>query len=151
MYFLPISDLAALKKPAHIVITIGLNGCSLMSESDFKYEYKCLIHTLKNASPGTEIFLNSIFPVATHAKVTNESVDRANGWISSIADEENLPYLDTNSRLKNDYGKADASLLDSVDGIHWNKHGCQKIMEVLKDALQKYMPSSLPSPCSNPF
>lgn len=143
-YFLPISDLVALKKPSFLVITLGLNGCAMMSENDFKEEYTRLIHTVKNASPTTEIFLNSIFPVAKCAKVKNSDVDRANGWISDIATKKNLAFLDTNTLLKNEYGEADPASVDSVDGIHWNEKGCRKIMEVFQIALQKYMSSPLP-------
>ena len=150
-YFLPVSDLAALKKPANIIITLGLNGASLMSENDFKTEYTLLIRALKCASPDTKIFLNSIFPVANHAKIKNEAIDLANTWIADIASQEQLPFLNTNSLLKNEYGEADPTLLDSVDGIHWNKRGCQKIMEVLQDALQAHLPSSLSHSSSAAF
>ena len=142
-YFLPLADLAALKKPKNIIITLGINGAALMSENDFKEEYTLLIHTLKKASPSTGIFLNSIFPVAGHAKIKKETIDLANTWIKDVASEERLPFLDTNSLLKNEYGEADPALVDSVDGIHWNKRGCQKILEVLKIAIQKYLPSPL--------
>lgn len=149
-YFLPISDLVALKKPSYLIITLGLNGCAMMSENDFKAEYTHLIHTVKNASPATEILLNSIFPVAKHAKLKNSVIDRANSWISDIATEENIVFLDTNTLLKNEYGEADPTLVDSVDGIHWNEKGCRKIMEVLQIALQKYMCSPLPHHFSSP-
>ena len=142
-YFLPLSDLAALKKPANIVITLGLNGAALMSENDFKEEYTLLIQTLRKASPNTRIFLHSIFPVANHAKIKNETVDLANAWIADIALKEQLPFLDTNSLLKNEHGKADPTLVDSVDGIHWNQKGCRKIMEVFQNVLQKHLLSSL--------
>ena len=149
-YFLPISALSALKKPSCLVITLGLNGCAMMSETDFKEEYTRLIRTVKNASPTTKILLNSIFPVAKHAKVANSAIDRANGWISDIATEEDLVFLDTNTLLKNEYGEADPALVDSVDGIHWNEKGCRKIMEVFQIALQKYMSSTLPFQFSSP-
>lgn len=135
-YLMTIGDAVALAEPPALLITLGVNGCMMMSEADFKAEYSALLDTVLSASPETRVILNTIFPVAEHARVDNRSIDRANRWISSLAERYGITFIDTNSLLKNKNGFADTSLVDSVDGIHWNKNGCKKIMEAIANALE---------------
>ncbi len=142
--FLDLETLTAYLRPDCIVITLGINGCSLMSDEDFIAEYRALVDTLKAASPDTQLVLHSILPVAERAKVTNARIDEANRMIRAIAESYGLPYLDTNSLLKTESGFPDPSLLDASDGIHWNKKGCQKIWEVMWYACEQLAKTPLP-------
>lgn len=133
--YIPLRHLAALTQPETIVITLGINGCSMMSDADFSSEYRYLVETLSECSPSSRIVLNSILPVTDTAKVSNADIDRKNRLIRLIADDYGLLYIDTNSPMKNQAGVADKTKMDSPDGIHWNYDGCKEILGYIYDAL----------------
>ncbi len=144
--FLDLPTLTSLLHPDVILVTLGINGCSVMSREDFVTEYRALIDTLKAASPDTRLILHSILPVSRDARVDNASIDKANLAIAALAREYGLPYLDTNALLKTESGYPDPHLLDPNDGIHWNKAGCQKILEAIWNALEAL--AKTPTPLS---
>ena len=133
--YIPLRHLAALTRPQTVVITLGINGCSMMSDADFSSEYRYLVETLSDCSPNSRIVLNSIFPVTETAKVSNADIDRKNRLIRLIANDYGLLYIDTNTPMKNQNGVADKTKMDSLDGIHWNYDGCKEILGYIYDAL----------------
>ena len=134
---LPLIDLSALIKPAKMVITLGVNGCALMSKEDFKAEYTDLISALKKATPDTRIYLSSIFPVARHSRIKKDSLELANGWIKEIALEQRLSFIDAYRHLCDADGYAPSELVDSADGIHWNQAGCRRIVAVFEKLMEE--------------
>ena len=60
---IPITDAIGRAKPEYVVLTIGVNGVSMMDEDSFKTEYTALIERIKSVSPDTKIICNSIYPV----------------------------------------------------------------------------------------
>lgn len=133
IYSAKIRDLCEYVRPLAIVITLGVNGCSCMSEDDFKYEYASLVEVIKEASPDTRIFLNSIYPVSRHSKkISNQAIDNANRIIAQVANDCNVEYIDTNSKLKGADGFAHDHLIDQGDGIHWNRAGYERIIELIR-------------------
>ncbi|MBQ7377232.1 MAG: hypothetical protein IJW71_02800 [Clostridia bacterium] len=134
---LSLIDLSALIKPAKMIITLGINGCALMSKEDFKAEYTDLISALKEATPKTRIYLSSIFPVARHSRIKKASLDLANRWIKEIASEQSVSFIDTNRHLCDADGYAPSELVDSADGIHWNQAGCRRIVTVFEKLLEE--------------
>lgn len=132
VYSAKIGDLCEYVRPIAIVITLGVNGCTCMSEDDFKYEYSSLVEVIKEASPDTRIILNSIYPVSKQStKITNQEIDIANRWIAQIARDNSVNFIDTNKILKASDGFAPDDLIDSSDGIHWNRAGYKRIVEVV--------------------
>ena len=132
IYSAKIADLCEYVRPIAIVITLGVNGCTCMSEDDFKYEYSSLVEVIKEASPDTIIILNSIYPVSRRStKITNQERDTANGWIAQIAKDNKVKFIDTNKKLKASDGFAPDDLIDPSDGIHWNRAGYKRIVEVI--------------------
>ena len=134
---IPLKELSALIKPSKMIITVGLNGCALMTKTDFTEEYCSLIDAVLEASPDTNIYLSSIFPVAENAKISNQKIDLANTWIAEIATRRNLPFLNLNPHLKGDDGNAVKTLVDSADGIHWNRAGCHKIVSLFRELIEQ--------------
>lgn len=131
-YSAKISDICAFIQPRLLVITLGINGCTCMSEEDFKFEYSSLIDTVRAASPQTRIVLNSIYPVSKCCqKITNADIDTANEWIESVAAEKLVEFIDTNSVLKDSDGFAPDALTDPSDGIHWNREGCLRLIRTI--------------------
>lgn len=121
-----IKDAVALKKPEYMVITLGVNGISFMSEDYFKKEYGKLISSIQDASPDTKIILQSIFPVATNYEslksINNELIDTANRWIVELADSYGTKYVDTNSALRGSDGWLISSYQNG-DGLHLTAEG----------------------------
>ena len=82
---IPITDAVGRAKPDYVVLTIGVNGVSMMDEQQFKEQYTALIERIKSVSPGTRIICNSIYPVeamyeAKDNGINNAVIDRAAGY-----------------------------------------------------------------------
>lgn len=133
---IPITDAVELAKPEYVVLTIGVNGVSMMDESSFKTEYTALVERIQSVSPDTRIICNSIYPVEAsyEAKgngINNEVIDRANGWILQIAEATGTRYADSASVLKGSDGKL-VSDYGNGDGIHLNADGFERVLGYLR-------------------
>ncbi len=121
-------------KPEILILTLGVNGANNFSETAYKTYYKKLINGIEEASPDTKIILQSVFPVTAdyEAKaITNEGIDRLNGWVLEIAQECSLSYLDTQSVLKDASGAQKAEFSEG-DGVHMNAAAYKKIVEYIR-------------------
>lgn len=140
---LDIAEAVAKKKPKYLLLTFGLNGAvGNMSKGAeyFKGCYEKLISRLKEASPDTVIMLQSCFPVSKDMDVSNYSVsvdllnsyiDRTNEWTAMLANECDLPYLNTAEVLKNEDGFL-KSCYDSGDGFHLNTEAYRKVLTYIR-------------------
>ena len=136
-------EAAARKRPKYVIMCFGLNGAVQnikRGEDYFKACYKKLINAIKAASPETKIILESAFPVAKNIDMSaysidqetlNEYIDTINNWTYSLADEENLRYIDTakilkdnNNDLKNEY--------QAGDGYHLTKTAYEAILYYIR-------------------
>ena len=131
---LTIEKAVATKKPAYMVITLGINGVATMEEDNFISDYKALINRILDANSNTQIILNSIFPVARAYKllgsINNEKIERANSWVYSLAEELDLRYLDSASILKDDEGWM-MSKYDAGDGLHLKPEAYKAIVQYI--------------------
>ena len=133
---IPITDAIGRAKPEYVVLTIGVNGVSMMDENSFKTEYTALIERIKSVSPDTKIICNSIYPVeamyeAKDNGINNTVIDRANGWILQIAEATGTHYTDSASVLKGADGKL-VSDYGNGDGIHLSAVGFNRVIDYLK-------------------
>ena len=130
-----IPEAVALHKPKMILITVGINGVALWDEAKFKGEYAHLIDEIREASPDTEILLQSILPIAPSyahwGMITNASITAANAWILEVAEECGLHYLDTFSVLVGDDGNIRPELVRN-DGLHANDEGLRLALEYIR-------------------
>lgn len=98
------------RKPKILVITLGVSGgAGFMPEEKFVAVYKEMIKTVRENSPETRIFVQSILPLSDRSvlhykKLSKEAVKAANEWIRRLCEEENIPYIDTHSLLCDDSG-----------------------------------------------
>ena len=61
---LKISEAVGYKKPQILVITLGVSGgAGVLSERDFKAIYSRMLCSVKQASPATKIYVQSILPL----------------------------------------------------------------------------------------
>ncbi len=133
---LSISDCAATAQPEYLVITLGLNGISILDETQFKEYYTGLVQAIQAASPNTRIICQSIYPVIdakTTDDIKNEKIKAANGWILDVATQTGTCYLNTYDQLTDDSGNLAAQYIDDdSDGIHMNANGYNAILEVVR-------------------
>ncbi len=131
-----IIEAAGIKKPEIMVITLGMNGISFMDEKNFKTVYASLIQGILEQSPNTKIILQSIFPRAqsvneNYASITQDMINTGNVWISELAQECGVYYLDTQTILKDESGYLRAEY-GVQDGIHISKEGYLAILQYIR-------------------
>ena len=137
-------DLDSLQKAVSIgadyqglIEIVGLeNGVSYCNEERFKAYYKDLIKAIQEASPSTNIILQSVFPVSRSAEksspnISNDRIDEANRWIAEICEECSVKYLNTASALKDKNGYL-AAEYDSGNGIILNAAGYKTVIQYIK-------------------
>lgn len=131
---LTVAEAAAKYKPPVLVVTLGTDwGVSYLGETDFKHAYRKLIRAIRASSPDTAIILQSIYPVTeTCSVLSNAQIDRANGWVVELAQDEGCSYLDTCRMLKDDSGALAARYCDSADGIHLNRAAYEVILAYIR-------------------
>lgn len=97
--------------------------------------YRRLIDLIHEATPQTQIVLQSVYPTAQKRAANLESftvdkVDRLNGWIQTLAKEQSLPYLNTASVLKGDDGWL-IPTYHNGDGMHLNTAGFNAVLNYI--------------------
>lgn len=135
----------ALRKcaPKRILLSFGLNGAVQKYQKGkdyFKDCYKALLDIIKTASPDTQIFIQSAFPVAKNIDMTSYTVDSAtlnqyintlNCWSAELASEYQIPFLNTAECLRGD----DGYLLHSYqagDGYHLTAAAYVEILNYIR-------------------
>lgn len=130
-----IGDAIGIKRPKMVVLTLGVNGVSSLSEEDFKKYYQGLIDVIKKESYETQIILQSIYPVCDYYQYVNsismEKINRANGWIAQLADANDIYYLNTISALVGENGYLTETYCNG-DGIHISKEGFNVVLEYIR-------------------
>lgn len=124
----------ALKKPEYLLVTLGVNGVSLLGEEDFTSFYSSMVDALMAASPDTKIILNSIYPVGASYgdnSINNEKINAANGWIRNIAQEKGLRYLNSASAITDANGYLPEGY-DNGDGLHPNPETYGMILDYIR-------------------
>lgn len=123
------------KKPSMMVITLGVNGVSMMDEDYFKSEYTALVEGIQETSPDTRIILQSIFPVAENyehlGSINNEKITQANQWVLAVAEETGVHYLDTQSVLKGEDGWL-PNEYQNGDGLHLNETSFGLVLDYIR-------------------
>ena len=126
-----------LYKPQYVIITVGLeNGVAYCNEEKFKEYYVELVSAIKEASPSTNIILQSILPISKQTEkdnpnISNDRIDRANKWILDICEESSVKFLNTASALKDSSGYL-ISEYDSGDGITLNEAGYAAMIQYIR-------------------
>ena len=120
------------KKPAMMIITLGVNGVSFMDRESFISEYTDLVTDIMELSPDTKVIIQSIFPVAKNyeylGSINNEKITRANTWLLEVAENTGARYLNTISVLMG----SDGYLIDAYqngDGLHLNADGFRLVLD----------------------
>ena len=135
-----IAEAVARLKPQNLVITLGIDYGVYYYRNDlsvFAKYYERLLDDIAAAAPDTRIYLQSIFPVSEACKsITNEMIDNANAAIRTLAQKRNLPYLDTQSVLRDERGFLKKEYCYSEDGIHLTSGAYEAILAYISTQVQ---------------
>ena len=131
---LSIPECAERSRPEILIITLGLNGFGACTEESYKGHYRDLVLSIWEASPGTEIILNTIYPVADsyeyQSLINNEKICEFNGWIESLAEEMGCRFLNGFEALAVD-GKLPENLQNG-DGLHLAGEAYALVMQYIR-------------------
>lgn len=112
-------------KPSKIFLLVGINDLIFEKKTEaIAIIYRNIVANIRNATPDSELFLQSVLPVNNTLKKTGvENVDimHLNTKIAQIAKAYALPYLDIYSELTDASGNLSPQFTE--DGIHLNALG----------------------------
>ncbi len=134
-------------KPPVLLLSFGLNGIVGFHSDEERYLrcYSTLIRSIQAASPGTQIVLQTIYPVAEkQAEWRFKSApEEINSWIRSLnarlaelAESEKVPLWDTASLLSDESGFLRAEF--SSDGIHLTEAGYTVILQYIAERAEEF-------------
>ncbi len=131
---LSIPECASRARPEILIITLGLNGFAAFTENSYREACTSLVESIREASPNTEIILNSVYPVADsyeyQSLINNEKILVFNGWIERLAEDLGCRYLNAFDALAVD-GKLPENLQNG-DGLHLDGKAYVKVMEYVR-------------------
>lgn len=123
-----VSDVGKIK-PKYIYIMLGSNdiGFANMTPDRLIANYDKFVKGVKDASPASVIFLQSVFPVTKAFEVkrpayTNENIDGYNARISQMAAENGVRYLNVAEALKDENNDLRHEISPG-EGMHIEKKG----------------------------
>lgn len=111
----------AVRQPKKIFIEIGVNdfstGGTVVSAFD---NYRGIINAIKEVSPGTQIYVQSVFPTCFGFSGIIGNIKSLNDKLRRYCNEQGIVYVDIyNAMIKNNF--LDTTL--TSDGIHLNGMG----------------------------
>lgn len=130
----PADEICEVNKPAYLVICPSADNISMTNEEQIKSVYTTLINAVKAKSPNTKIICCSLTPIASNYQyedITNELIQKVNGWIAAAAESTGAKYLDMASGLVADDGFLPQSYQDG-DGMHLNAEGMKAWLTYLR-------------------
>jgi lysophospholipase L1-like esterase len=127
-------------RPAKIFLMIGVNDLARgTSQQQMLLNYEKIIKRIKDESPKTELYIESILPVnnsytkfKNHVNKNSEII-RVNNDLKALAMTYSATYIDLHSSFKDINGKLDAKYTE--DGLHINGAGYL----LWKSKIEKYI------------
>lgn len=117
-------------KPKKIFIMIGINDLAQeIEKGKILSNFKEIILFLHKNIPQTEVYIESILPVANKSSIDNQLIYEMNSRIKELSTAESAEYIDIFSKVY------DGSELDSkytIDGIHLLGEGYDVIRQTIK-------------------
>ncbi len=125
-------------KPAKVFIMIGTNDLAYGKSVKHVVEnHKKIIAQIKEDSPDTKIYMQSILPCddALHTTRPNEKIREINKQLIKICEVENLIYINLDPAFSDEKGKLNKKY--SIDGLHVNGAGYLKWKELIEKYLEE--------------
>ncbi len=123
-------------KPDKIFIMIGTNDLAYGKKvDDIIGNYTKIIAQIKDDSPTTKLYVQSVLPVedALHYTRPNAEIININDQLIEICKAEGITYIDLHSVFSDENGKLNKEY--SIDGLHLNGEG----YEVWKKQIVEYL------------
>lgn len=120
-------------KPDKVFLLIGTNDLAYgKSVEHVVKNHKVIVDRIKQASPNTTIYIQSVLPVddAVHYTRPNTDINTINERLMTYSEEAGLTYIDLTDAFKDDAGKLSKEF--SLDGLHLNAAGYLKWKELIK-------------------
>lgn len=130
----PASEIVEVNKPKYLVIFPGSDNANLLTEEQVKAAYSTLLAGIKEQSPDTKIICSSLTPISSsyaYEDVTNEIINKVNGWIASAAEAAGVKYLDAAAGLVGEDGFLPEAYQNG-DGVHLSADGIKAWLDYLK-------------------
>ncbi|HBL12205.1 MAG TPA: G-D-S-L family lipolytic protein [Cyanobacteria bacterium UBA11162] len=113
-------------KPKQIFLMIGTNDIWNAGKTvgQVTQNYKLIIETIKQRSPSTQVFVQSLLPVNNQdyrIKVNNNDLVRINRQIEEFAKQFSYQYIDLYNSFINKQNQLDPKY--TFDGVHLNEQG----------------------------
>jgi lysophospholipase L1-like esterase len=124
-------------KPARVFILIGINDISRnIPDSVILDNYKRMIRRIRQASPATKIFFQTLMPVNNQFTQfknhynKDEHIQRVNDGMKKLAAEEKIFLIDLHPHFLDAEKKLDKKY--TMDGLHLNEAGYRHWASILK-------------------
>ncbi len=113
-------------KPQKIFLMIGTNDIwnQGKSVSEVARNYKIILETIKEQTPTTQVFVQSLLPVNNQEypiKVDNQDLMAVNLQLEKLSKEFGYSYIDLYHKLLNDQNQLNPKY--TLDGVHLNGAG----------------------------
>lgn len=111
-------------QPEKIFLMIGTNDLSAGKSVEYILEnYRLILRRIREASPQTEIFIQSVLPTEDEVHTTrkNRDIMEINRGLQQIAEKEGLTYIDLFTPFATSENKLNMNY--SIDGLHLNGEG----------------------------
>jgi len=131
-----LSEQLSAKQYDSIYIQVGLNELGWPNASAFSDSYAELIDIIKEQSPKSSIYIQSVIPVTAGKSgnpsyITNERVTEYNRLIKQIAESKKIYYLDVWEGLSGGTGSLTSGFAAS-NGLSLSKDGYDKWIDYIK-------------------
>lgn len=121
--------------PDKVFIMIGINDIRQGIDIDETLTYYSLMMSqLKEALPNSQIYVQSVLPVASKTGIDNHSVEQLNNALKDLSNAYELTYIDIfHDMLTDDY---DLPENYSVDGVHMTGDGYAVWLKALEHYIE---------------
>jgi len=125
-------------RPDKIFLMIGTNDLSAgKSVEQIIANYRLILRRIREASPQTRVYIQSVFPTedALHTTRKNRDIMQINRELEAIATEGGLVYIDLFTPLATPEHKLNMDY--SIDGLHLNGAGYLLWKEIIKPYVEE--------------
>lgn len=124
--------------PKNIFLMVGINDFLHTNKSveQIYEDYRKIVATVRDSSPNTELFIQSVLPVDNikyKINVNNNNVVKLNERLKELAKETSCQYIDLFSHLSDSQNQLDSRY--TLDGVHLNGEAYL----VWKQVIEKYI------------
>ncbi|MDD2644509.1 MAG: GDSL-type esterase/lipase family protein [Methanobacteriaceae archaeon] len=126
-------------KPQKVFIMIGINDLlNNIETTKILDNYQKIITTIRNDSPKTKIYIESVLPLnfeldKTKRPINNQNISDFNNNLKNFTDNSNIFYIDLYSAFLNSSWQLNEKY--TLDGIHLNGQGYL----IWKNEISKYV------------